>query len=434
MYNFKSLNLREEILVNLNNAGFINPTPIQWEAIPIIQNGSDLLAIAQTGTGKTGAFCIPVINNLLINHQHKKKREPRVLVIAPTRELCSQINDVIKKFINKTTISSCTVYGGVNQSQQIIHLENGAEIVVATPGRLIDLFKQKLIKLSSIETFILDEADKMLDMGFIDDIEMIDGQLPLKKQTLLFSATVPVEIEKLAKRILSNPKRIEVAPQGTINQSIEQKVFYCKSIEKFQLLKKIVKEEKIERVLVFTQKKSDADNISQYLANNRIASKTFHGDMKQVDRENALQLFRDGSIKILIATNIASRGIDVDGISHVINFDIPNEAENYIHRVGRTGRSGKMGLALSFCDPSEKTKLDNIQQTINHKIKVEKFQGKPENLNLRPTGIRKVIPPTPGKSQEKTAYLDHSKRQKPLKEGEKRIHPGLRNVKKNKRK
>jgi len=267
-------------------------------------------------------------------------------------------------------------------------------------------------------------------MGFIDDIREIIRLLPSQKQTMFFSATMPEEIEKLADHILKHPKKVSATRASTVADKIEQKLIFCKNADKFQLLKKILKEENVDRVLVFTRTKVTADNIVEYLAQNRRASKTFHGDMKQPERERALHLFKEGSIKILIATDMAARGIDVEGISHVINFDLPINPESYVHRIGRTARSGKAGVAISFCDDTEKGILSKIQQTIQMIIKSEKFEGKREHLKLKSTGLRKVTPPTPGRSQEKTAYLDHSKRQAPLKEGEKRVHPGFRNQKK----
>jgi ATP-dependent RNA helicase RhlE len=434
MLTFNQFPLQEEILKNLADAGHFTPTPIQLSSIPLILDGHDLLGIAQTGTGKTGAYSIPLIQHLVQQPKLRKRGEPRVLILSPTRELCTQIHDVLLKFTKKMDIRSCTIFGGVNQSEQVRHLRDGVDIVVATPGRLLDLVEQKKLGLANIQMFILDEADRMLDMGFIDDLEIIVKLLPVKKQTLLFSATIPYEIEDLVSDILINPKKVEVTSRGTISALIDQKLIYCKGNDKFQLLKKILKDEPINRVLVFTQKKIHADHVAQYLANNRIASKTFHGDMKQSERERALLLFKEGSIKILIATDIASRGIDIEGISHVINFDIPLDPDSYVHRIGRTGRSGKEGVAISFCDETEKINLQRIQESVNFILKSEKFVGVFEVLNFKATGLRKVIPPTPGKSQEKTAYLDHSKRQKILQEGEKRVHPGLRNNKNKKRK
>lgn len=430
MSEFKTFSFKEELLQNLTDAGYLSPTPIQALAIPHILEGSDLLGIAQTGTGKTGAFVLPILQRLLQHALPLERSRPRVLIVTPTRELCLQIQNVIETFTKNLAIKSVAIFGGVDQEEQVKRLRLGLEIVVATPGRLLDLIQQKQLKLESVEMFVLDEADRMLEMGFIDDIKQLIGLLPTRKQTLFFSATMPKEIEELADRILKHPKKVSATKASTVAEKLEQKVIFCKSAEKFQLLKKILKEENVDRVLVFTRTKIMADHVVEYLAQNRRASKTFHGDMKQPERERALHLFKEGSIKVLIATDMAARGIDVEGISHVINFELPLNPESYVHRIGRTARSGKAGVAISFCDDEEKSILSKIQQTIQMIIKSEKFEGKRENLKLKATGLRKVTPPTPGKSQEKTAYLDHSKRQAPLKEGEKRVHPGFRNQKK----
>ncbi len=433
MDNFNDLALNHELLSNLTQLGYETPTPIQSNAIPLILLGHDLMGIAQTGTGKTGAFCIPVLELLVRNPLPKKKAEPRVLILTPTRELCLQISGVISSYTQNLKIRNTAVFGGVKQTGQVNELDQGVEILVATPGRLLDLLEQKLLKLSSIEIFIMDEADRMLDMGFIDDIKNIYGRIPSKKQTMLFSATMPKAIENLASNILKNPRKVEVSPASSVAPNIDQKLIYCKNQDKFQLLRKIIKEEAIERVLVFTRTKITAENVVEYLALNRMASKAFHSDMKQAERERALLLFKNGSMKVLVATDIASRGIDIDGISHVINFDLPREAENYVHRIGRTARSGQEGIAISFCDESEVGSLEKIQQKIQTYLPSEKFEGKSEQVKFN-AGGRKVTAPTPGKSQEKTAYLDHSKRQPRLKEGEKLVHPGFRNNKKKKRK
>jgi ATP-dependent RNA helicase RhlE len=434
MSNFHDLALKNELVHNLTELGHIRPTPIQSLAIPLILSGSDLLGIAQTGTGKTGAFSLPILQHLLLKPKSLAKGTPRVLILIPTRELCLQVTAVIEAYAKNLPLSACAIFGGVEQTEQVRQLREGVDVVVATPGRLLDLIEQKQIRLSEVEVFVLDEADRMLDMGFIDEIKQISTLLPVARQNMLFSATMPIEIENLAAKVLRDPKKVQVAPAATVADKIQQRFILCSRDNKFQLLKKIIKEEKIERVLVFTKTKTTADYVVEYLAQNRTASKTFHSDMKQPERERALNLFKEGSIKVLVATDMASRGLDIEGISHVINFDLPLNPETYVHRIGRTARSGKDGIAISFCDDSEKGILTKIEQTIQLKIKTETFEGKSERLNLKATGLRKVTAPTPGKSQEKTAYLDHSKRQAPLKEGEKRVHPGFRNNTKKKRK
>ncbi len=431
---FTDMDLNPILIENLSEAGFHHPTPIQSLVIPLVLSGADLISIAQTGTGKTGAFCIPIIHHLTKNLTPIRKGEPRVLILAPTRELCLQIQGTLEVFAKELGIKSAAIIGGVDQSVQVKRLQEGVSIVVATPGRLLDLLGQKLIRVAKVEIFVLDEADRMLDMGFIEDIEVILESLPISKQSMFFSATMSPSIEKLAFRFLNHPKKLEITPSGSVPLKINERVILCSTVHKLQLLKKIIKEEKDGHFLIFTKTKSSTENIVQYLAYHRTASKVFHGDMKQPDRERALHLFKDGSIRVLVATDMASRGIDVEGITHVINFELPLSPETYVHRIGRTARAGQEGVAISFCDDSEKEMFKRIQALTKIDYKLERFEGKKEILGIKLTGTRKIIPPTPGKSQEKTAYLDHSKRQKPLKEGERRIHPGFKNNTKKKRK
>lgn len=429
MLNFQDLSLHATLIQNLLDIGYEAPTAIQASAIPLILEGHDLLGIAQTGTGKTAAFALPILQHL-IAHPRDSKKEPRVLILAPTRELCSQIEAAVEAYAKNLNIKSCAIYGGVGQGAQVKALRDGVDIIVATPGRLLDLLEQKLLRLSGIERFVLDEADRMLDMGFIDDIKDIIGRLPSKKQTLLFSATMPPEIQTLASKILKNPQRVEVSPASTIAKNIQQRIIFCRRNDKYQLLKKILKEEKTELVLVFTRTRNSADTVVEYLAQNRMASRAIHGEKDQSERERAISNFKEGAIKILVATDIASRGIDIEGVSHVINFDIPSDPESYVHRIGRTARAGKEGVAISFCDDTEKARFELIQAILPKQLKSEKFEGSNETVKFKTTGAKKVTPPTPGKSQEKTAWLDHSKRQAPLKEGEKRTHPGFKKTKK----
>ncbi len=434
MSEFTDLGLTEELIKSLVSARYLRPTPIQVLAIPYVLKGSDLIGVSQTGTGKTGAFVIPIIQHLIKNISPIRKAEPKALIIAPTRELCSQIQEVVDSCGKNLNVKSCALFGGVEQSLQVQTLQEGIEIVVATPGRLMDLLSQKLIRLAKVEMFVLDEADKMLDMGFIDDIKYILEYLPKNKQSMLFTATLPFEVEKLTASLLQNPQKIEVTTERVIPKKLQERLILCKQSDKFQLLKKIIKEEKTGHFLIFTKTKSNSENIVQYLALHRTASKAFHGDMNQIERERALTLFKEGSIRVLVATDMAARGIDIDSITHVINFDLPLAPETYVHRIGRTARAGKEGIPISFCDDEEKGMIQKIQELTKVIQKPESFEGKKENLKLKLTGTKKTTPPTPGKSQEKTAYLDRSKRQKPLKEGEKRVHPGLRNQKKKKRK
>lgn len=431
MNNFKDLELNPQLLANLTRLEYLNPTPIQEKAIPFILRGQDVLGIAQTGTGKTAAFCLPILDRLM--KEEDSKISPRVLILSPTRELCSQILGSVESYSQGTAIKSCAVYGGVGQGAQVKAIKDGAQIVVATPGRLLDLLLQKHLRLSGVEVFVIDEADRMLDMGFIDDIKDIIGRLPANRQTLLFSATMPDEIQKLAAKILRTPQVVEVAARASVAANIEQRVIICKRDHKFQLLKKVIKEEAEGLVLVFTKTKNTADSVVEYLAQNRMASRAIHANKNQDDREKSIAQFGDGSIKILIATDLVSRGIDVEDVGHVINFDLPLDPESYVHRIGRTARAGKSGKAISFCEDAEKDRLSAIEDLIRTKLKTEKFEGKSERLNLAAAVAKKVTKPTPGKSQEKTAWLDHSKRQKLGTDGKKiHVNPALRKKKRKK--
>ncbi len=434
MPNFKDLNLCDELLINLSAVGYHEPTEIQAGAIPHLLAGKDLLGIAQTGTGKTAAFCLPMIQKLKLSSHTKTTSSPRALILAPTRELCSQIVESLDIYGKGLGIKSCAIFGGVGQKEQVSLISEGVDIVVATPGRLLDLMNQRLLRISSIEIFVLDEADRMLDMGFSEDLDAIIERTPDNKQTLLFSATMPTSIERMATRLLDRPIKIQVRPPSSIADRIKQKIIFCKSNHKYQLLKKIIKSE-AGLTLVFTTSKLSADKVVEYLLQNRIATGAIHADKKQSERERHLTNFKNNAIKVLVATDIASRGLDIDQVTHVINFDLPLTAETYVHRIGRTGRAGHEGEAISFCDESEMHLLEKIKRVIKQDIPTEKFEGKAERVPHEGMLVKRVKAPTPGKSQEKTAYLDHSKRQKPLEEGEsqKRIHPGFRNSKKKRR-
>lgn len=425
MTKFIELSLHELLLKNLAHIGYDTPTPIQAQSIPLAIEGHDILGIAQTGTGKTASFSLPILHQLITNNVERKKHEPKVLILAPTRELCSQINESMEIYAKNTKYRTTAIYGGVGQKPQIEALRNGTEIVVATPGRLLDLLNQKHLTLNSVEYFVLDEADRMLDMGFIDDIKKIISRLPGKKQTMLFSATMPKEIAHLADKILKNPKRVEVARASTVANNITQKVYFLKKNHKYELLKNILKEDTSELVLVFTRTKRNANQVVEYLQQEKIPSRAIHGNKSQNAREMAISQFKDGAVKVLIATDIASRGIDIEGVTHVINFDVPMDPESYVHRIGRTARAGRDGIAISFCDDSEKEVLRKIQRLIKMEIPSETFVGTKE-VNVK---LKRAKPPTPGKSQEKNAWIDHSKRQKVLKPGEKPQHPGFRKKK-----
>lgn len=375
MLKFSELALHASILQNVTEAGYVTPTPIQAQSIPPLLAGHDLLGIAQTGTGKTAAFTLPMIQRLMGRNFSLTPCEPRALILAPTRELASQIKENLDQYSKNLKIKNAVIFGGVGQAAQVAALRNGLDILIATPGRLLDLMNQGFCKLNQVEVFVLDEADRMLDMGFINDIKKVVAKLPEKKQTLLFSATMPTEIAGLVNKLLKNPTRVEVTPPSSTVDRIEQKIIFTQKAFKYQLLRKILGEEGVDLTLVFTRTKHGANKIVDYLSHHKIQSAAIHGNKSQTARETALANFKSGKIKVLIATDIAARGIDVDGVSHVINFDLPVEAESYVHRIGRTARAGKDGDAISFCDETERDALSRIQKTIGKKLATETFVG-----------------------------------------------------------
>ena len=368
MSDFKNLNLSTNILNSLQKKGYTTPTQIQKEAIPHLLEGRDLLGIAQTGTGKTAAFSLPILDNLTKSKNPVRANNIRALILTPTRELASQIIDNIERYGNGLGLRYQVLYGGVNINTQIKAMQKGVDIVVATPGRLLDLMNQGHVRLSQIEIFVLDEADRMLDMGFIHDIKKIIAKLPRVRQNLFFSATMPENIAKFAHEILVNPVKVEVTPQSTTVEKIDQRVNFVDKGNKPLLLKSILEQEDAKTVLVFSKTKHGANKIVQYLENEKIASAAIHGNKSQVVRERALEDFRKGKVKVLIATDIAARGIDVPNISHVINYDVPNDPESYVHRIGRTARAGRNGIAITFCDSSELNLLKSVEKTIKYTI------------------------------------------------------------------
>ena len=375
MLTFKELSLSPEILKNVTDAGYETPTPIQAQSIPPLLEGKDLLGIAQTGTGKTASFTLPMLMRLKGRDFGLTPMQPRSLILAPTRELASQIKEQIDKYGKDLKLKSAVIFGGVGQSSQVNTLRQGLDILIATPGRLLDLMNQGHCKLNKVEIFVLDEADRMLDMGFIHDIKKVIAALPEKRQTMLFSATMPNEIVGIANRILKQPVRVEVTPPSTTVERINQKIIFCQKAHKYQLVRKILAEEKVELTLIFTRTKHGANKIVDYLNAHNIKAVAIHGNKSQSARESALENFKSGTIKVLIATDIAARGIDVQGVSHVINFDMPVDAESYVHRIGRTARAGKDGNAISFCDETERDALSRVQKLINLKLPVETFVG-----------------------------------------------------------
>ena len=364
---FKDLKLSEPILRALEDVGYKIPTPIQQQAIEPILNGRDIFGCAQTGTGKTGAFSLPILQRLAGS---SRTGNTRALVLAPTRELALQISDNIRSYCKYLKISHTAIFGGVSQKNQENEIRKGVDIIIATPGRLLDLMNQRIIRLDKIEFFVLDEADRMLDMGFINDIKKLITKLPHNRQTLFFSATAAPEIMKLANTLLKNSVHVSVTPVSSTTPLVEQSIYYVDKENKRALLKHIINENAVEHALVFTRTKRGADKVAKELNNSGIKSDAIHGNKSQGARERALKGFKNRSIRVLVATDIASRGIDVDRLSHVINYEIPEQAETYVHRIGRTGRAGSSGIAISLCTNEEINYMKDISKLIKQKIAV----------------------------------------------------------------
>ncbi|NUO03594.1 MAG: DEAD/DEAH box helicase [Saprospiraceae bacterium] len=367
---FTSLGLIEPILKALHTEGYTTPTPIQAKSIPMVLSGRDLLACAQTGTGKTAAFSLPILQLL---HESKEPAQPgqiRALILTPTRELAIQIEESLKAYGRNLPLRSLVIFGGVSDKAQIDSLRRRTDILVATPGRLLDLMQQGYIKLNHIEFFVLDEADRMLDMGFIHDVRRVISKLPTRRHTLFFSATMPPEIVKLSDSILTNPVQVEITPVSSTAEKVEQAVYYVDKHDKKHLLTHLLKNPDITSALIFTRTKHGADRVVKDLAKTGTRAEAIHGNKSQNARQNALNNFKSGKIRVLVATDIAARGIDVDNLSHVINFELPNIPETYVHRIGRTGRAGASGIALSFCDQEEKAYLKDIQKLIRQNVPV----------------------------------------------------------------
>lgn len=386
MTDFQSLKLNENIISALQKKGYNHPTPIQLQAIPHIIEGKDFLGIAQTGTGKTGAFALPIIHNLSENHQKNSPNQISALILTPTRELATQIADNIKVYGKNSHLTCATVFGGVSEVHQIKSLRSGVDILIATPGRLLDLTKQKYVDYSKLKILVLDEADRMLDLGFFDDVKRIMDYLPKERQSLLFSATMPPAIESLVHKILKHPIKVEITPQSTTVEKIQQKVFITSRNNKINILNDILKKHQTGSVLIFCQMKHNANRLSQSLETLGFKNAVLHGNKSQNAREKALNDFRSKRVNILIATDIAARGIDIADISVVLNFDLPRDIENYVHRIGRTARAGREGLAISLCDTSELKALRSIEKTIGMKIPVEE-SGDFENVEGSVKGV-----------------------------------------------
>ena len=368
---FSDLDLIEPLQRALSAEGYTTPTPIQVQAIPPLLAGRDLLGIAQTGTGKTAAFALPLLQRLAANPRRPQPRSARVLVLTPTRELALQIHESFATYGRHLRLSRAAIFGGVGQAPQVRAAARGLDVLVATPGRLLDLVNQGHVHFDGLEAFVLDEADRMLDMGFIRDVRRIVALLPARRQTLLFSATMPDAVAALANSLLHEPQRVEVTPPAATVDRIDQRILFVETGNKRALLAELLSDGTITRALVFARTKHGADRIADQLAKVGVRADAIHGNKSQGARQKALAGFRDGRLRVLVATDIAARGIDVDGISHVINFDLPNEPESYVHRIGRTARAGADGIALSFCDAQETAYLRDIERTIRRSVPVD---------------------------------------------------------------
>lgn len=395
---FEDLNLIEAVIKALKDEGYDRPTPIQEQAIPHALIGRDVLGCAQTGTGKTAAFAIPIIQNIY-KQNNSSKRNIQALILTPTRELAVQIEESFKTYGRYTNLKYCSIFGGVSQSRQTEKLRRGVDILIATPGRLIDLLNQRIVKLQDVSTFVLDEADRMLDMGFINDVKRIIKIIPNRKQTLLFSATMPREISNLVNSILVDPVKVAVTPVSSTVDKIKQFIYFIDKNNKKKLLTHLLKNSNIKSVLVFTRTKHEADKVVKDLIANKITAQAIHGDKSQSARQLALNNFKCRAIRVLVATDIAARGIDIDELSYVINYNLPEMPENYVHRIGRTGRADHNGTAISFCEYEEKEYLTKIQKLIKKSITVVHDNPYPMLIT---TAAPKLTKPQKRQAEDKT--------------------------------
>jgi ATP-dependent RNA helicase RhlE len=379
---FGNLNIIDPLCRALAKEGYTAPTPIQTLAIPHLLNGKDLMGIAQTGTGKTAAFVLPILQKIAEQRKASQPGVPRALIVAPTRELAAQIDQSFATYGQFLRFRHTAIFGGVRQGPQVKMLSQGVDVLVATPGRLLDLMNQGYVMLKGVEFFVLDEIDRMLDMGFIKDMRKIVTALPQKHQSLFFSATVSHETGEFAEKLLTDPVRIEAAPQASTLECIKQSVFFVDQNNKFPLLQNLIRDEDMQRVLIFSRTKHRADKIAQALRKSRINADAIHGNKSQNQRTKAMHDFKSGRLRVLVATDIAARGIDVDDISHVINYDLPNEPECYVHRIGRTGRAGADGKAYSFCAADERNILRSIERLTRTKAEVMDHQYHSETAKM----------------------------------------------------
>jgi ATP-dependent RNA helicase RhlE len=403
---FSDLKLNSAILDALNEQGYSQPTPIQEQAIPHVLNKADLLAVAQTGTGKTAAFSIPIIQNLAfeLDKSGVKKPSIKALILTPTRELAIQIDENVKAYSRHTKLKHTVIFGGVKPQAQINKLRAGVDILIATPGRLLDLVGQGFVNIKQIKFFVLDEADRMLDMGFIHDINRILKLIPEKRQTLFFSATMPPEIVQLSKSMLNNPIKISVTPPSSTVEIINQQVYYVDKKDKNALLAEVLADEKLNSVLIFTRTKYGADKLTKFLSKRNISAEAIHGNKSQNARQRALENFKENKTRVLVATDIAARGIDVDNLAYVINYEVPNIAETYVHRIGRTGRAGASGTAISFCDAEEVPYIVSIEKLTHKKITVV------ESPNFNFSGKVNTVEPSSAKQKAKAAKQNNQRR------------------------
>ncbi|MFC4721095.1 DEAD/DEAH box helicase [Geojedonia litorea] len=405
---FKDLNLNKPILKSLEEAGYLEPTLVQEKTIPLVLEKKDVLTTAQTGTGKTAAFALPILQ-LLFDKQDapKKGKKIRALVVSPTRELAVQIGDSFKAYGKNTNLRSTVIFGGTSIEPQIDILKKGVDILIATPGRLLDLHKQDIINLDYIEILVLDEADLMLDMGFIDDVKKIERLCPEQKQVLLFSATMPYKVEQLANNILKSPERVEVTPTSSAAKDVSQILYYVPKRNKIELCLHLLRNTIKGSILIFRRTKFGVDKLEQTLIKNGYKVETLHGDKSQSDRQTALNKFKNGYVSILIATDVAARGIDINELDAVINFDMPNVPETYVHRIGRTGRAGNLGTAYSLCSADEKAYIKTIQHLINVQIPVEDEHPYPLDPKAKP-----VVHKKKGSKHKKGRKSEASKKKK----------------------
>ena len=413
---FEDLSLSKSIQRAVFEEGYINPTPIQEQSIPLILSGKDLIGCAQTGTGKTAAFAIPIIHQLhRIVGSSKKAKEIRALIVTPTRELAVQIGQSFDTYGKYTNLVQLTIFGGVSQVPQVEALRKGVDVLVATPGRLLDLHKQGFIDLDSLHTLVLDEADQMLDMGFINDVKKIVKLTPKNRQTLLFSATMPIAIRELAEMFLKDPEKVEVSPVSSTAENVEQRVYFVEKGEKRNLLYHLIKNENLSDVLVFSRTKHGADNVVKALRKNNIAAEAIHGDKSQNARQRVLDAFKNKEVGVLVATDIAARGIDIDQLPIVINFDLPNIPETYVHRIGRTGRAGNEGVAISFCGKDEHQYWKDIQKLIKVDVKIISDHPYPWH-----SGSPETAPGTSQKNSNRSSGAHKSRKSNASKQNKKR--------------